>query len=99
MNRSEKWLLPRAAALFAALILQGLGARRLRAELNDGGIADTVKAALALDPRLGADAITVGVIDGNVVLSGAVDSLMDKERAASAARGVDGGRTANRRNP
>jgi hyperosmotically inducible periplasmic protein len=63
--------------------------------VDDQTIMAKVKAKLFDDSRLSGFAISVDTFEGNVTLTGAVDSNADKERATSIARSVDGVKKVN----
>lgn len=59
-------------------------------ELTDDQVARAVEDALAFDPRVDAENITVSARDGRVVLRGRVESLVDKGAAVTDARNTMG---------
>lgn len=87
-----------AAMVAAALVLSGCASdssKRSAGEFgSDAALTSKVKTAIATDAGLGsAGAINVNSYRGVVQLSGFVDSQEKVERAAKAARGVDGVRS------
>lgn len=57
---------------------------------NDTQIADAVEDELMLDPTMPYQGIDVGAVQGVVTLSGTVDNMLAKQRAASIARTIKG---------
>ena len=62
---------------------------RVRAVVDDGAITAKVKTALAGDPRTKAGQINIETSDGQVQLSGFVDSSEAKSTAEELARSVE----------
>ncbi len=60
------------------------------AELSDDDVRKSVRTALAYDPRVALDNVTVDVNDGEVDLSGAVDNVIAKIAAGRDARNTRG---------
>jgi hyperosmotically inducible protein len=58
--------------------------------VDDGTITTKVKAKLLEDETLSGFAISVETFEGEVTLTGAVDSLQDKERVMQLAKSVHG---------
>jgi hyperosmotically inducible protein len=65
-------------------------AARAAASSDDGTVTVKVKGALMTDPALKPLEIQVSTKDGVVTLAGAVDSAVQKERAAQIAQSVSG---------
>lgn len=63
--------------------------------IDDGTISTKVKAKLFDDPTLSGFAIDVDTFEGDVTLSGAVDSYDDKARAGEIAGSVQGVKRVN----
>lgn len=63
--------------------------------VDDGTISTTVKARLFDDPLMSGFAISVDTFQGEVTLTGAVDSVKAKNRAGDLAAGVYGVKRVN----
>lgn len=63
--------------------------------VDDAGITTQVKTSLLADKILDGIAISVSTFEGNVTLTGAVDSSAQKNRATEIARSVRGVRKVN----
>ena len=84
------------AGVVAALLLAGPGCSVLHvpdsanAPVDDSGLSARVKDALVKDPSVKATEIHVQTYQGNVTLSGVVDSAGMARRAEQIARGMSG---------
>lgn len=90
MNRS--WILLLVATFLAVTVMacQTPGGRTAGDVVDDTTITTKVKAKLFDDPVLSGFAISVEVFEGEVTLTGAVDSVEAKERATELADSVYG---------
>jgi len=95
MSLSRFLAVAMAAAVFALSACAGSESKRSTGEFgSDAALTAKVKTAIASDAGIGsASAINVNSYRGVVQLSGFVDSPEKIERAAEAARKVDGVRT------
>ncbi len=87
-----------AKTILAGLFLVGslLAAPQValaKPDLNDGTISDAVEDHLMFDTAVPGYAIEVGTINGVVTLTGTVDNILAKERAAAIAETVKGVRS------
>ena len=91
----------RLAAICAVILLLGLwgcqtpAGRTAGDVVDDGTITTKVKAKLFEDDSLSGFAISVETFEGEVTLTGSVDSLQDKERATQLAESVYGVKNVN----
>lgn len=95
-NRTNK---PVSAAIAAILLSAGLGTSALagetsqsewQGELHDAWVDGKVETSFALNRYLNPFAINTDVSDGVVVLSGTVESEIDRDLAGEIARSIDG---------
>jgi hyperosmotically inducible protein len=91
----------RLAAICSVILLLGLwgcqtpAGRTAGDVVDDGTITTKVKAKLFEDDSLSGFAISVETFEGEVTLTGSVDSLQDKERATQLAESVYGVKSVN----
>jgi hyperosmotically inducible protein len=91
--QKTKVRLPAICAVLLLLTLWGCqtpAGRTAGEVVDDGTITTKVKAKLLKDDALSGFAISVETFEGEVTLTGAVDSLQDKERAMQLAKSVHG---------
>ena len=90
-------------AMLAATMLEGRadtlnGDNADNSGLSASALAAKVKMAEAKDPALQDDAISVGVVNGVVILSGVATTPIDVDHAIDVARTVSGGMDVNSSN-
>jgi hyperosmotically inducible protein len=90
MNESKKIFAVVIVLLFAAVACQTPAGRTAGDVVDDSTITTKVKAKLFDDPQLSGFAISVETFEGEVTLTGAVDSDDAKERATKIASSVTG---------
>lgn len=93
--RRNTLLLVSVLCLFFATACQTPGGRTAGQVVDDGAITTKVKAKLFQDPLLSGIAISVETFQGEVTLTGAVDSETARRRAANLAGSVNGVREVN----
>ncbi len=91
--QKNKVRLPAICAVILLLALWGCqtpAGRTAGEVVDDGTITTKVKAKLFEDDALSGFSISVETFEGEVTLTGSVDSLQDKERATQLAKSVHG---------
>ena len=82
-------------AMFLFVACQTPAGRTSGQVVDDTTIGTKVKAKLFEDPNLSGFAINVNTFEGDVTLTGAVDSQTEKTRATKIAQSVEGVRKVN----
>jgi hyperosmotically inducible periplasmic protein len=97
MRQKRIWLTTVILALVIPTLLacQTPAGRTAGEVIDDGTITTKVKAKLFDDPSVRGLAISVKTFEGEVTLTGGVDTEQQKERAAEIARSVSGVRKVN----
>lgn len=90
MNGSKKLITIAIILLMAVVACQTPAGRSTGEVVDDATITTKVKAKLLDDSQLSGFAISVSTFEGEVTLTGAVDSEDAKEHATAIAKSVDG---------
>jgi len=96
MNVLLKSVVLRGAGLLAVLLLLvavPVEAVQAKAEISDQSVTDAVDDALLQDPAVVSTRVDVSTTDGIVTLTGEVDNILAKERAARVAEAIKGVRS------
>jgi osmotically-inducible protein OsmY len=90
MNISKKWALFCAMGMFLVGCAGGPDKKSTGQMIDDTAIHTKVTAALINDPVVSSRSINVDVNKGTVILNGAVNGEVEKQKAEDIVRGIEG---------